>query len=92
MENKILIGIIVTCGLCLALGVLRHRLELLVNIILRMIFGIIGIYLINTLLISQNIQVNVGTNSTTILTIGLLGIPGFLLIYGIELYSIFSVS
>lgn len=91
MENKILIGIIIICGIALVLGVLRHRMELLVNIILRMVIGIVGIYLFNMFLVSQGILVNVGTNSTTILTIGLLGFPGFLLVYGIELYNIFHV-
>lgn len=91
MENKILIGIIIICGIALVLGVLRHRMELLVNIILRMVIGIVGIYLFNMFLVSQGILVNVGTNSTTILTIGLLGLPGFLLVYGIELYNIFHV-
>ncbi len=91
MENKILIGIIIICGIALVLGVLRHRMELLVNIILRMVIGIVGIYLFNMFLVSQGILVNVGTNSTTILTIGLLGLPGFLLVYGIELYNIFYV-
>lgn len=92
MENKILIGIIVICGMGLLLGILRNRIELLLNIILRMVFGVIGIYLINFILISQGIIVEVGSNITTILSVGLLGVPGLLLIYGIELYSIFLVE
>lgn len=86
MENKILIGIIVTCVLLLVIGVLRHRLELLVNVLLRMVMGILGIYLLNAFLTSQSILVNVGINETTILTVGLLGLPGFMLVYGIEFY------
>lgn len=86
MVDKILIGIIATCILALIIGVLRHRLELLVNIILRMAVGIVGIYLFNTFLNGQNIAASVGINEVNILTLGLLGLPGFLLIYGIEFY------
>lgn len=86
MVDKILIGIIATCILALIIGVLRHRLEVLVNIILRMAVGIVGIYLLNTFLNGQNIAASVGINEVNILTLGLLGLPGFLLIYGIEFY------
>lgn len=89
MENKILIGIIVTCCLLLVIGILRHRLEVMVNIILRMVMGVLGIYLLNTFLKSQEIVLNVGINEVTILTVGLLGLPGFMLIYGLELYYTF---
>lgn len=89
MENKILIGIIVTCCLLLVIGILRHRLEVMVNIILRMVMGVLGIYLLNTFLKSQEIVLNVGINEVTVLTVGLLGLPGFMLIYGLELYYTF---
>lgn len=86
MENRILIGIIAACCLLLVIGILRHRLEVLVNIVLRMVMGILGIYLLNIFLKSQDIVLNVGINEMTVLTVGLLGLPGFMLIYGLELY------
>ena len=46
------------------------------NFLLRMVFGAIGIQIINAILISQNIAVFVGLNALTLLTVGGLGISG----------------
>ena len=46
------------------------------NFLLRMVFGAIGIQIINAILISQNISVFVGLNILTLLTVGSLGISG----------------
>ena len=53
------------------------------NFLLRMVFGAIGIRVINAVLISQNIAVFVGLNALTLLTVGGLGISGLGLLYGI---------
>ena len=53
------------------------------NFLLRMVFGAIGIQIINAVLISQNITVFVGLNALTLLTVGSLGISGLGLLYGI---------
>ena len=58
------------------------------NFLLRMVFGAIGIQIINAILISQNIGVFVGLNILTLLTVGSLGISGFALIYAILIYRL----
>ena len=58
------------------------------NFLLRMVFGAIGIQLINALLLSQNIYVFVGLNVLTLLTVGSLGISGLGLLYGIAAFGI----
>ena len=58
------------------------------NFLLRMVFGAIGIQLINALLLSQNISVFVGLNVLTLLTVGSLGISGLGLPYGIAAFGI----
>ena len=58
------------------------------NFLLRMVFGAIGIQLINALLLSQNISVFVGLNVLTLLTGGRLGISGLGLLYGIAAFGI----
>ena len=55
----------------------------ILNFLLRMVFGAIGIQIINAVLISQNISVFVGLNILTLLTVGSLGISGLGLLYGI---------
>ena len=58
------------------------------NFLLRMVFGAIGIQIINAILISQNIGVVVGLNILTLLTVGSLGISGLGLLYGISAFGI----
>lgn len=60
----------------------------ILNFLLRMIFGAIGIQLINMLLISQNIAIFVGLNPLTLLTVGSLGISGLTLLFGISAFGI----
>ena len=60
----------------------------ILNFLLRMVFGAIGIQLINAVLISQNISVFVGLNILTLLTVGSLGISGLWLLYGIAAFGI----
>lgn len=58
------------------------------NFLLRMVFGAIGIQIINMVLISQNIAIFVGLNVLTLLTVGTLGISGLGLLYGIAAFGI----
>ncbi len=58
------------------------------NFLLRMVFGAIGIQIINMVFISQNIAIFVGLNALTLLTVGTLGISGLGLLYGIAAFGI----
>ncbi|MBC5660740.1 pro-sigmaK processing inhibitor BofA family protein [Anaerosacchariphilus sp. NSJ-68] len=60
----------------------------ILNFLLRMVFGAVGIKLINAILISQNISIFVGLNLLTLLTVGSLGISGLGLLYGIAAFGI----
>ena len=64
-----------------------NRMKVL-NFLLRMVFGAIGIQIINAILISQNVGVFVGLNILTLLTVGSLGISGVGLLYGISAFGI----
>ena len=58
------------------------------NFLLRMVFGAIGIQIINIIFVSQNIAIFVGLNIWTLLTVGSLGISGLGLLYGIAAFGI----
>ena len=60
----------------------------ILNFLLRMVFGAVGIKLINAILSSQNISIFVGLNLLTLLTVGSLGISGLGLLYGIAAFGI----
>jgi inhibitor of the pro-sigma K processing machinery len=60
-----------------------NKLEALVNVLLRCVFGGIGFFAVNSILQYIGIQVLVGINGKTLATVGILGFPGFLLLYAI---------
>lgn len=86
MENYIFIGIIVSCVLFIAICLIRRRPDLLINFALRAFVGAAAICLLDFLLKSKGYNITVGINSITVLSNGLLGFPGFLLLYGLSIY------
>nr|WP_296265758.1 pro-sigmaK processing inhibitor BofA family protein [uncultured Merdimonas sp.] len=67
---------------------MEKGMRIAVNIFVRMVLGIAIIFFVNEFLSSQDISVQVGINPITILTSGILGIPGVALLYGIGFYGI----
>ncbi len=53
------------------------------NVFLRIIFGIIGIFALNEILTWSPWKIAVGVNLETVGTIAILGVPGFVALYGI---------
>ncbi len=84
--NQILILIIIIAVLLLIIGAVTHKVEIFINLVLKSLMGIVGIYFVNFVLVSIGLELGVGINLLTILTVGLLGIPGFILVFGIGLY------
>jgi inhibitor of the pro-sigma K processing machinery len=86
MENMILIGIIAACIVFIIVCVIRKRPNLIVNFGLRAVIGTAGIYLLDLVLSSRGYGINVGINGVSVVTNGMLGLPGFLLLYGLAAY------
>ena len=63
-------------------------MEQILNILLRAILGTIAIYFINNALAAAGLSLGVGINVLTVLTSGILGFPGLLVLYGIGIYKI----
>lgn len=59
-----------------------------VNFFVRIIVGIALVFFVNEFMSSQGISVQVGINPITVLTSGILGVPGVALLYGISFYGI----
>jgi inhibitor of the pro-sigma K processing machinery len=89
MNSYIFIAIIIACIIFIGVCVIRRRPDLLIDFALRACFGTAGIYLLNLALNIQGYPISVGVNGATVLTNGLLGLPGFLLLYGLSLYYSF---
>jgi inhibitor of the pro-sigma K processing machinery len=86
MENFILIGIIIACLIFIAVCVIRRRPDLIVDFGLRASVGTAGIYLLDFVLRWKGMDISVGVNGVSVLTNGFLGLPGFLLLYGLAFY------
>ena len=64
----------------------KNWTEHFLNFMLRAIFGMIAIYLVNSFLQGRGVEESVGINPFSFLTSGLLGFPGAALLYGIRFY------
>jgi inhibitor of the pro-sigma K processing machinery len=90
IESIVFIGIIVVCVIFIVVCTIKRRPGLIVNFGLRACIGTAGIYVLDLVLKSKGYDVNVGINAATILTNGLLGLPGFLMLYGLAVYYSFG--
>lgn len=81
------IMIAVSCVVVLLIGSFRRKKEWIINFILRTVAGTLSVFFINGFLISQGISIAIGINLITILTSGLLGFPGLIMLYCINLYK-----
>lgn len=86
MESIILAVIIVICLVLNIVCVAKKRPDLIVDFLLRACVGTAAIYLFDFLLAIVGYQIRVGVNEFTILSNGLLGLPGFILLYGLAYY------
>lgn len=80
--------IVGVCLLVLTIVLFKKRIEIILNFILRCIFGAIGVYALNTVLAGAGLALQVGINPLSVLTCGILGLPGLGLLYAIVLYQL----
>lgn len=71
------------CGLVLFIVLFKRKFQWLIHLFLRMATGAISVLWINSILAGQGIAVSVGLNAISLLTSGILGIPGVALLYAI---------
>lgn len=89
MENETgILLIAAACGLVLLIGAMRGKIEWLLNVVLRSILGTVAMYFVNSVLATLGISLGVGINVVTILTSGILGLPGLVALYGLGVYRL----
>ena len=84
-------GIAVIVGislLVLLIGIIKQKAEHVVNFVVRMAVGAAAIVFCNQLLSKNGIDIMVGLNPWSLTTVGLLGVGGFTLLYGIMAYRL----
>lgn len=69
-------------------SLIQTLLEILVNFMLRGLFGLLCIYFVNRMMIEfqvlDSVEPMISYNIYTFCTSGILGIPGVLLLYGLQ--------
>lgn len=75
------------CILVLLIGAFRRKKEWIINFVLRAVTGTAAVFFINGFLVSRGVSIAVGINPITVLTSGILGFPGLIMLYGINLYK-----
>lgn len=84
------IGGIMIAGVCilvLVIGAFRRKKEWIINFVFRSVIGTVSVFFLNGFLVSQGLSIAIGINLITVLTSGILGFPGLLMLYGINLYK-----
>jgi inhibitor of the pro-sigma K processing machinery len=86
MNSTIFIVVIIISSMFIIGCVIKQRPDLILDFLLRVCFTTAGIYVLNLVMGIQGYSLTVGINAVTVLSGGLLGLPGFLLMYGLSLY------
>ena len=81
-----LLWIIGAAVLLFAISFLEKKAEWFLNLVLRSVFGVIFMYFLNCGIEILGFTVAVGINAATVLTVGILGFPGILVLYGLAVY------
>jgi inhibitor of the pro-sigma K processing machinery len=87
------IEFIIIIGVCVAIivaAILCKKVEWVVNFVLRAVAGILILSLVNTILTSNGVQYVPGINGVNIVSMGFLGLPGVILLYGITTYYLYG--
>ncbi len=66
----------------------ERRPGFIVTFIMRAVIGMAIIFFVNQFLETKGIDVRVGMNGISLVTSGILGLPGVALLYGIVVYRI----
>lgn len=81
--NQILVIIMLICIVLIIIGYIFNKPEVIIKLIVRCALGIIAIYFTNEFLGIKDINTGVGINLFTGTTVGLLGAPGYALLYAL---------
>ncbi len=89
MDTKI--GILIIAGVCLLIlliGILKKKGEFLLNFATRTVVCFIVIYFLNSFFAARGLNIAIGFNLFTLLTLGSLGFCGMAALYGILLLQL----
>lgn len=74
-------------GFVVLIVILKSRANMVFRFVVQAVIGAVLIYGMNQFFLSQNLISIIALNPLTVLTCGFLGIPGVLLLFGIQILS-----
>ena len=80
--------IVAVFGILMLILAVKTNSAIVLNFLLRSITGTLVIFGVNQILEFYDFSVAVGVNPITVLTSGILGFPGVILLFGIKIYSL----
>lgn len=80
--------IIAVLAIIMLIMAVKTNSNLIINFVLRSVAGSLLIFGINFCLESIGYSLSVGLNPVSVLTSGILGFPGVILLFGIKIYSL----
>ena len=80
--------IIAVLAIVMLIMAVKTNSSLILNFVLRSVSGSLLIFGVNYLLEIMNYSVTIGLNLGSVLTSGILGFPGVILLFGIKIYSL----
>ena len=78
--------LVLVFGTLVGIGIRKKNSEIYLNFAMRIFVGVVAIYLLNSILQAFHINLEVGVNGVSSLVLGALGLPGFLILYGVSFY------
>lgn len=87
-KSQGMLYMVLVFGIVLMIILFKTKIEFFINMVLRMMMGTIGVCFVNGILLSQGLESGIGINVLTLGVIGLLGFPGFILLYGMVFYQL----
>ena len=62
---------------------MKRKKQILLNFMVRLIFGVAIIWCVNQIFLWKEIPINVGINAVSLVIAGALGVPGIAMLYGV---------
>lgn len=84
LEQYFYIGTAIVGIVSLFRTLVNKKPQIFINYMLNLTTGMVGIYLVNTIMKWQEIESGVGINGITIFVGSILGLPGILMTYGVS--------
>ena len=87
-SEQMMLCFLLLTGVVLVIILFKSKVEFFINMVLRMMMGTIGVCVVNSIFLAQGMETGIGINLITLGLLGFLGLPGFLLLYGMAFYQL----